>query len=422
MSTKFLSFIAVAVVVAVSGFAQEATENLDHGSGSVSDKPTGFRFFNNRLTVKPHVSLSYTYDSNIDTTRKATDDNIFSVHPGADFTWRGERWELTGSLWYQYRAYCDYSSELGENSYGESLTYKWSNVSEEGKGWNLLLSERYQLANQSDGLTSGEGRGIWRDRKTVNVNGVLERRFANLWHADVMGQYSWLDYENDARDYAPLYGWSQYSVGLEAGYVASKWTDLLISAGYSYYDQKSGRGYRNYSDESQSWSLQGGIGTHATEKITYRVLMGVSQLEYGGHSDADTGWTYSLSANWRITRQLQFSILGNSYYQPSERSLGQAVKVYALSGGFSYLTLGDRMTLTADLSWRLEESVYSDRYLAAGNDYDEDLLAFRLGANYTINRWMSIYADIVLEENWCSSYSNYEYDRFRGTVGVRFHY
>ena len=35
---------------------------------------------------------------------------------------------------------------------------------------------------------------------------------------------------------------------------------------------------------------------------------------------------------------------------------------------------------------------------------------------------MSLYADLTWEDNWCDNYSNYDYDRFRGTVGVRFHY
>ena len=56
------------------------------------------------------------------------------------------------------------------------------------------------------------------------------------------------------------------------------------------------------------------------------------------------------------------------------------------------------------------------------NDYDEDLLSVRLGANYTLNRWVSVYANIVWEEDWCDNYKAYDYDRFRGTIGLRFHY
>ncbi len=418
MNRKLLMFLAIAAVTAAPALAESMD---DHGNGSESSKPQGFRFFDNHLTVKPYVAVSYTYDSNVDSQRKADDDNIFCVTPGADFTWRGDRWELAGSLWYRYNAYCDYADEMDEQSYGESLAYKWTNVGEEGKGWNLLLSELYQYISQSDSLMSGDGRGIWRDRENFVGSGVLERRFTDLWHASVMGQYYWLDYKNDAGKYAPLFGWSQFAAGLEAGYAASRWTDLLISGGFSDYTQKNGRGYGNYGNDSQVWTAQAGLGTHATERITYRALVGASWLDYGDEA-SDAGWTYQLSANWRITRQLQLSLLGNSYYQPSERSRGQAVKVNALSAGLSYLTLGDKMTLTGDIAWRHEQTVYNDRYLTYRNDYDEDLLSVRLGANYTVNRWVSVYANIAWEEDWCENYAAYDYDRVRGTVGLRFHY
>ena len=388
---------------------------------SVADKPQGFRFFNQHLTIKPYVALSYTYDSNVDTSRHAEGDNIFCVQPGADFDWRGDNWALVGSLWYRRNAYCKYSNEMGENSYGESLAYKWTTSKQDERGWSLVLAEKYRYTDQSDALGSGDGRGVWRDREALDASAILQRRFTERLHAEVLGQYNWLDYKNDTGKYAPLYGWSQYAVGMEAGYAASKWTDFLVAGGYSHYLQKKGRGYRNYSNESQVWTVQAGLGTHATEKITYRVLMGVSALDYGGHNNADCGWTYSLDANWKITRQLQLSALGKSYYQPSERTVGQAIKVYSLSGGLSYLTLGDKMNLTANVAWRYEDTCYSDRYLGYGNDFDETILSFRLGADYVINRWMSVFAAFTWEEEWCDVKA-YDYDRFRGTIGMRFHY
>ena len=388
---------------------------------SVADKPQGFRFFNQHLTIKPYVALSYTYDSNIDTSRHAESDSIFCVQPGADFEWKGERWALVGSLWYRRNAYCEYANEMGENSWGESLAYKWTTSKQDERGWSLILSEKYRYIDQSDALGSGDGRGIWRDREALDASGVIRRRFTERLHAEVMGQYNWLDYKNDTGKYAPLYGWSEWSAGAQAGYAASKWTDLLVAGGYSHYTQKKGRGYRNYSNESQVYTVQAGLGTHATEKITYRALMGVSWLDYGGHSNADSGWTYSLDANWRITRQLQVSALGKSYYQPSERTAGQAIKVYSLSGGLSYLTLGDKMTLTANVAWRYEDTCYSDRYLGYGNDFDETILSARVGADYVINRWMSVFANFTWEEEWCDVRA-YGYDRFRGTIGMRFHY
>ena len=390
---------------------------------SMADKPTGFRFFNNHLTVKPYVSLSYTYDSNADTARHSDGYSIFMVSPAADFEWKGDRWSLVGSLFYSYSAYSGDSDQLNNSTYGESLKYNWTTSKPGEKGWSLALSERYAYIAQNDALNSGDGRGIWRDRQRFDASGVIERRFTERWHADLSGQYDWLDYKNDTGKYAPLYGWQEFSAGLEAGFAASKWTDLLVAGGYSGYRQKSGSGgYRNYSNESQVWTVMAGFGTHATEKIQYRLLAGASWLEYGGHSGADSGWTYQLSANWRVTRQVQLSLLGSSYYQPSERTCGSAIKVYSISAGASYLTLGDKLNLRGDIAFRREDNVYSDKYLGAGNDYDEDILSVRLGATYTINRWVSVFANISWEEEWCDGYKDYDYDRYRGTVGLRFHY
>ena len=235
MSSKTLK-CAVAAALAVSAAFAE-------------DKPTGFRFFNNHLTIKPYVSLSYTYDSNVDTTKHSSDDSIFMVSPGADFEWKGDRWSLVGTLFYSYNAYCDYSDELGSSSYGESLKYNWTTSKPGEKGWSLALSERYAFISQNDSLNSGDGRGVWRDRQRMNVAGALERRFTERWHADLSGQYDWLDYKNDTGKYAPLYGWSEVSAGLEAGFAASKWTDLLVAGCYSAYRQNSGsHGNRNYSN------------------------------------------------------------------------------------------------------------------------------------------------------------------------------
>ena len=405
-------------MAAVAGLAISAAA----AGGSEADKPQGFRFFNQHLTIKPYVAVSYTYDSNFDTTHHSEGDSIFCLNPGADFIWLSDRWSLAGTIWYRWNSYAKNNGNMGENSYGESLTYKWATSKSNEKGWSLLLGERYSFINQSDGLDTRSGRGIWRDRQNLDINGVLERRFTERWHADLMAQYTWLDYKNDTGKYAPLYGWSEWAVGAELGYAASSWTDLLLAGGYADYTQKGGQGYRNYSNDSHVWSVQGGLATRATEKISYRILTGVSWLEYGGYANTDVGWTYSLSGNWRITRQLQWSVLGSSYYQPSERTIGQAVKVYARSTGLSYLTLGDKMTLSGNIAWRHEENVYSDLYLGAGNDYDEDFMSVRIGADYTLNRWMSIFASLIWEEEWCEKHSSYDYDRFRGTLGVRFHY
>ena len=244
---------------------------------------------------------------------------------------------------------------------------------------------------------------------------------------DIQGQYSWLDYENDSNKYYPLFGWSQYSAGVQFGYAASKWTDLLVAAGYSRYNQDIDFSdnrilSRTYNEQSDSYSIQAGIGTRATERITYRALMGASWFDYGNAGSSECGWTYSLSGNWRIHRQVQLSLLGSSYYEPSDEYVGQARKVYTLSGGISYLTLGDRLKLSGNIAWRFDETSYSDINYPTAYNYDRTHISARLAADYILNRWTSIFAHLIYDDVSTDTNRYQEYDRIRGVLGVRFHY
>lgn len=419
MKNRILSIAAVAMVACVAYSQQGVTKP------QTVSRPTGFRFFNQHLTIKPYVALSYTYDSNIDATSSRSHDSVFAVNPAVDFEWHGAKWELVGDVWYRHRYFCEYNEEMGEDSYGESLAFRYCSSGQEAKGWSLMLSQRYSFISQSDDFDTRGGRGIWRDRQTLDVAGVVERRFTERWHMDIQGQYNWLDYQNDNNGY-PLFGWSQYSTGAQFGYAASKWTDLLVAAGYSRYDQDlSGNDintYRNYNEQSDSYSIQAGIGTHATERISYRALMGASWLNYGGGSSSDCGWTYTLSANWRVHRQVQLSMLGSSFYEPSDEYVGQARKVYTLSAGVSYLTLGDRLRLAANLQWRFDETCYSDEVYTDKQNYDRAHLMGRLSAEYLLNRWTSIFAQLIWDNESTDTNSNLDYDRYRGVLGVRLHY
>ena len=410
------AFLFVSTAIAQQGVTKPQTVS----------RPTGFRFFNQHLTIKPYVSLSYTYDSNIDSDSSNEDDSVFAVNPAVDFEWHGAKWMLVGNIWYRHRYFCEFNDQMGENSYGESLQYRYSSSAQNAKGWSLMLSERYAFINQSDDLDSQGGRGIWRDRQTLDVTGVLERRFTERWHMDIQGQYSWLDYDNQTGRYAPLFGWSQYSAGAQLGYAASKWTDLLIAAGYSRYDQDIDyndiRTSRSYNEQSDAYSIQGGVGTRATERISYRALMGASWFDYGGGGYTDCGWTYTLSANWRVHRQVQLSLLGSSYYQPSDQYIGQAEKIYNLSAGVSYLTLGDRLKLSANLMWRFNETCYADSVYTSRYKYDRTHLSARFAADYLLNRWTSIFAHVIWDDESTDTNSYYDYNRIRGVFGVRLHY
>ena len=79
--------------------ANAASAQLGVTKPQTESRPMGFRFFNQHLTIKPYVALSYTYDSNIDADSSNEDDSIFAINPTVDFQWHGAKWMLVGNVW-----------------------------------------------------------------------------------------------------------------------------------------------------------------------------------------------------------------------------------------------------------------------------------------------------------------------------------
>ena len=387
-----IKFSAIATTMVVSASVLTA-------SADMVDRPTGFKI-GERMTLRPYVSLSYTYDSNVDSAKHSKDGSTWVVNPGLGAEYKGDNWELAGRAWYRYHAYNRYSHQLNESSFGENLTFKWTDSLPNEKGWSLLLSEAFSQIAQDDDMSEHGGKGLGRDRKTFQAGAVLERRINERWHAAVEGSYYYLDYDNDVKSYAPLYGWRRAVAGCEIGYAAS------------------------YSDESRGWTVMAGLGTRATERIEYRILTGWSRFEYAeGDADDIDGWTYQLSAKWKISDTWNTMLLAASYYQPSEREICSAIRVDSISWGLAHSMVRGKLNATLDLNYRHETHEYS---YTRGYDYDDDIITARIGLNYTLNRFLQIYGRLEYQTDMCDGGNvrghNYDYDRFRGTVGMRLTY
>ena len=413
MNAKF-SALATAMVVSASVLT---------ASADVVDRPAGFKI-GERMTLRPYVSLSYTYDSNVDSTKHAKDGSTWVVNPGLGAEYKGDNWAIDGRAWYRYHAYNRYTHQLNESSFGESLSFKWADSLPNEKGWSLLLSESFTQIAQDDDMSDHSGKGLGRDRKTFQAAAVVERRINEHLHAAVNASYYMLDYDNDVKKYAPLYGWKRLLLGGEIGYAASKWTDILLAANYGWYWQDNVPNNMNYSDESRGWSVMAGFGTRATEKLEYRVLTGWSRFEYAdGDADDIDGWTYQVSGKWKITDTWNMMLLAASYYQPSERETCSAIRVDSISWGLAHSMVRGKLNATVDLNYRRETHEYS---YTRGYDYDDDIITARIGLNYTLNRFLQLYGRLEYQTDMCDGGDarghNYDYDRFRGTVGMSLTY
>ena len=409
MKSKFLTALTAAVA-AGSVFAA-STEG--------GNRPRGFKFLDNKLTLLPYVNLAYTFDSNIDQVHKAVHDSIFLVTPGAALKYDNQNgFKVNSTVFYTHKWYCKHSG-LNQNSYGEGLHIE-KNTSQLGeKGWSFVFRERYTKYGQNDDMTKSDGRGIWRDREQIGVNGAIQRRF-DRFHATVNGAYDWLDYDNDRKKYGKLYGWTRYTAGLEFGYGLTQLTDLLLAGSYQKYTHSKGyNSHYGISDSSQGWTLMGGVGSRLDRQIRYRALVGASWFEYGREDDT-AGWTYQLSGDWQVNDRLDIAVLGSSYYQPSESVACTANKVYTLSAGARY-RFTDNIFGSVDVAYRKDDRVATNR---AYRRYtrNEDYCCGRIRGDWYFNRYASLYA--AFEYEWIDySGSTYlSYDRCRGTVGLQLHW
>ncbi len=399
-------------------------------SAGFMDQPGGINI-SDRLTLRPYVSLSYTYDSNIDSSKHSKSGSQWVVNPGADLEYLADNWSLVGSAYYQYHAYQNYSRQQNESSYGESLKFSWSDPSE--RGWSLQFTETFRQISQDDDMSDSGGRGIGRDRKELTANGVVQKLLNSHWRTAAMGDYYLLDYDNNSDKYAALYGWKRATAGGEIGFAPSPWTDFIFNASYQWYWQDNDRNRdnldsavrgRRISSDSKGYSVMVGLGSRATEKISYRLLGGWSVFEYGGGAADCDGFTYQASAQWKVSDTFNVMLLGSSYYQPSEREYGSAVKASTVSLGVSKSFVRDKLTATLDFAFRNEENEYSEY---ASHDYGENIWTTRVGLNYRLNRLFSVYGRIEYQTEESDGGGTgrghyYDYDRWRGTVGVRLTY
>ena len=403
-ASKIVALTAVAVASTAFADVMDREGGIKLGSGQ-------------RITLRPYVSLSYTYDSNVDSSKHGQSGSQWVVNPGLALTYKDDNWKVDGEVYYNYHAYNRYTSQLNQSSYGEKLRLVWVDAPVDERGWTFRMDESFRQVAQDDDMSNSGGRGIGRDRKEFKLNGVLDRRINQYMHATALAGYYLLDYDNDVSKYAPLFGWKRANAGAEIGYTMSKWTDIVVHGDYQWYwqDNNSGTGI---SDESRGYTVQAGLASYATEKIEYRLLGGWSAFDYGNGTHTIDGFTYQGAARWKIDNTLELDVFGSSFFQPSEYNFGTALKVSTLGLGLKKKFVCN-LTGTVDLNYRNESYEYS----TAGARYDTDIWTGRVGLSYKLNRFAYLFGRIECQSSTTTRVAHsYDYDRVRGTVGVKLTY
>lgn len=390
----------------------------------ILDRSGGFKI-GERMTLRPYVSASLTYDSNVHSRHGESDgDAMWTISPMLGLSYDAETWSLLLTGYYNYHQY--FKSENRDQSrhnYGQDLRWNWSNSVGGEKGWSLILGESYQQITMADDMTLANGQNYGGDSRQFQFSGALQRNFNQYWHASVNGSYYWLDYDNDTNESYSFYGWNRWLVGAEAGFAPSPWTDFIISGSYTGYEQDNASPM-GISNESSGFSLQAGIGSRMTDRISYRLLVGWSRFEYGKDAMTDDGFVYTATANWKIGESWNTMLLATSYYQPSERQLASASRVDALSWGLAKQMVRGKLRATLDLRYRRETQNYALSDMDA--DYVLNIITGRIGLNYSLNRFLSAFANAEVQRSLNSESDRrggaYDYNRWRVTCGVSLSY
>ena len=396
-------------------------------SAEVLDRPTGVKI-GQRMTLRPYVSLSVAYDSNVHGAQSSggsKGDVLWNINPGLGIDYKAENWALLLNLYYRYNAYTknENADRYNQHSYGETLRWNWSDSRGVEKGWTLMVSETFHQTTMMDDISMGDS-AYSADRRNLTFSAAAQRRFNEHWHGDVNGSYYMMDYDNDTgkTGMPAMYGWQRWTAGAEAGFAPSRWTDIIGAVSYQGYLQDNVDNSR-YSRNSQGYTAQIGLGSYATERISYRALAGWSRFEYADNASAADGFVYTLSGNWKIDDTLQTMLLATSYYQPSEREALSKSRVDAISWGIGKSLVRGKLRSTLDMTYRHDthESLNSGAI-----DYSLDVVTARLGFSYTLNRFLTgfLYGEyqrsMNSEHERKNSYADYE--RWRITMGLRLTY
>lgn len=397
----------------------------------VLDRPSGIKI-GDRLTLRPYVSFSVTYDSNVEaggsSYRAEEGDVLWTIAPNLWLAYNAENWSLLLSGYYNYRQYSKSCfRDRNDHNYGEDLRWNWANSSANEKGWSLVLGQSFKQVTMAEDMATDDGGYYNGDTRQLQLAAALQRRFNEYVHSDVNANYYWLDYLNDMENRYSYYGWDRWMAGLEVGYAPTKWTDIILSGSYQGYSQDNVEGTA-IDSESTGYTFQAGLGSYMTDRISYRLLAGWSRFEYGGGASTSDGFVYTGTANWKIGETWNTMILATSYYQPSERQITSKSRVDAVSWGLAKVMVRGKLRATLDLRYRRETHEYVGDSSMAGGDYDYilDIVTGRVGLSYSLNRFLSVFANAEYQRSMNDSAEErnnaYDYDRYRVSVGVTLTY
>ena len=360
----------------------------------------------------------------------------FNVTPGLLLHVPGNQWELSGGI---HATYEKDNSDFSRDPKDWNQSLRLSGMTDGGTKWGLSQSWQRLHYSQYDDFSQD-------DRDSYAFSGSLSKDITDKSGLGLSASYRILDYKDEE-----LYDNNTLTAGLSARHRLTDKSNLILSLDYSNSEGdyrrwvgSDGAIYRGRRSNNRSYTAQAGLGSRATEKITYNALLGLSLIQPDDYVNPRTGErtsrgdkyrvAYALSGNWKRTERLSFSISGKSSYESSEDVLDNSLMAYNISGMASY-RLFDRLRLNGGASYRYEDYLrrVETSSTQGGNPYvgtddkgrgksrTDDQVSLYGTIAYGINRYASAFLNGTYTKT-SSTIKDFDYDRYRLSAGVSLRY
>lgn len=371
-----------------------------------------------RLNISPYVSAGVFYDDNPDFVRKGEKGGKFGteeeydsfgyrIRPGVDLKLPGNDVNLTGNAFYSLERYEEDFME-DRDEWGESLGFSYNAP----RDLDFKLNEHYRYVREQD-----EDSVRWDDRYEMGVGGSVHKGIGEKTDVTVSGNYSELDYDSET-----LYDWHRYGVGAALSRAVTEKMNAKITGRYS------GSESDRQDGTADTWTGLIGVSSRATDKISYDLNVGFHQYTGFKGDNSKTTVAYSGDVKWAPTDKFNVSLNGSSEFHPSEDEALNSIRSYRVGLGASYRPV-ERWLFTSRLSLRQQDYTKpvkegSGTLMSSGiigRHRRDNYYTFSVGASFMLTKNASLNGNFIYSFD-DSTISDYEYDRWRATLGITLRY
>lgn len=298
----------------------------------------------------PYLELNATYDSNVyKDAQDEIDDFFFEPELGMQFSSASDtnRISIHGNVYYSDRQY-QQEKNRAFNTYGNHITLR------HGNGQRALIelvqsfrhlddNDRHAADIEATALTAemvADSNTLDLERDVHQLGAELSRRMSDKLNLALAYRYAGVRYENkthdrlDPKDLSVPRGLDMdgHIVELNGALGLTDKTDAFLTLRYGRQYQEDTPGHAKLS------TVRLGLNSRGTSKLAYTAGVGLERYQRPTESEAEaeTYFSFNVSADWFLTEKLTFRCGGFNGSQFSSFYLGNGLKYVSGWAGMGY--------------------------------------------------------------------------------------